>query len=166
MKRLIMGVSLLLIGFWGAGCGTQPVQSLGPSQSPQVQTQLVTVVVVVTATPEVFTAEESTSTEKAETSVESWVLPALAKEYLGTNIRVRVETAYCSFQADINGTPTFCNDQLYPNHNFTFLIWGEDLSSFDRKCVIVEGKVELFQGKPQIEISSEEEIYFCGEEND
>jgi len=63
-----------------------------------------------------------------------------------------------------NGQPTFLNfDYPYPNHTFTVVIWGTMRSNFsvapERKYisqnVCIEGYVESYKGKPQIEASSE-----------
>jgi uncharacterized protein YraI len=39
---------------------------------------------------------------------------------VGSNVECKIPKAYCSYQSTTNGSPTFCNDAPYPNHNF---IW-------------------------------------------
>jgi hypothetical protein len=144
-----------------SGCGMQNVEISQPSQTPVVVTQLVTVVVVVTATPEVQSVDviQQTFLDSSESTL--WVSPIEAENHVGRKIIVRVDSAQCSYQASLTGSPTFCNDSPYPNHSFTFLVWEEDWSYLDQECVVVEGLVELYQGKPQIEVSSPDQITIC-----
>lgn len=158
MQKLYLG--FILAGMGGlliSGCGMLVNQTLQASQTPYVVTELVTVIVVVTATPG---AELQQSSEQESVN---WVLPVEVLDYVGSKIRVKVESAQCSFQENINGSPTFCNDQPFPNHNFTFLVWEEDWSHLDQTCVVVEGLVELFQGKPQIEVRDPEQVTNCAD---
>lgn len=54
--------------------------------------------------------------------------------------------------------PTFANVSApYPNHPFTILVWGEDLSKFDPKPaswdgkqVCATGQITSYRGKPEI----------------
>jgi hypothetical protein len=72
-----------------------------------------------------------------------------------------IDRSYCSYNKNLKGSPTFCNDAPYPTNNFTFLIWGEDLSRYDGKCLIVNGTVTLYKGKPEI-IGTESSLSICG----
>jgi hypothetical protein len=65
-----------------------------------------------------------------------------------------IENSYCSYQPNVKGKPTFCNDAPYPSNNFTYLVWGEDLSALTGHCLIISGKVVLYKGKPEIEAQS------------
>lgn len=69
---------------------------------------------------------------------------------IGQNVTCMIESASCSYQANLKGSPTFCNDAPYPTNNFTFLAWGEDLSQYDGNCLVVTGSVQLYKGKPEI----------------
>ncbi len=79
----------------------------------------------------------------------------------GNIVNCKIPRAYCSYQPTTSGEPTFCNDALYPNHNFTLFVWGEDWSDYDGKCIIVSGEVLLYQGKPQIEGFGRSQISSC-----
>ncbi len=137
-----------------------------PSPSP---TPLV-VVVVVTATP----AETAPQPGQAATQPpaqlspaatapadESVILSGRAGDYAGQQVTVRIERAWCSYQQQIKGKPTFCNDQPYPQHDFTLLIWGEDWSDYDGLCLLVKGMVTRYRGKAQIVAESRNQISLC-----
>ena len=79
----------------------------------------------------------------------------------GSRVTCKIPRAYCSFQADVSGDPTFCNDARYPGHNFTLVVWGSDWSDFDGKCIVVTGLLTLYSGKPQIKASSRSQISNC-----
>lgn len=80
---------------------------------------------------------------------------------VGSTVECKVPRAYCSYQPTTSGEPTFCNDAPYPNHNFTFFIWGEDWSDYDGECIILSGVVSMYQGKPQIEAFGRSQISSC-----
>jgi len=159
--RAVVLLCVFLIGLFMTGCGMDPVEIHQPSQTPAIVTQLVTVLVVETPTPKSFSLQITPLSISASVTKEPWLLPDEAANFVGQVVSVRIETVWCSYRAEISGSPTFCNDQLYPNHNFTFLMWGEDLSSFDQRCVVVEGLVEMYQGKPQIEVIDQDQLQFC-----
>jgi hypothetical protein len=71
-------------------------------------------------------------------------------QFVGSEVVCQIPRAYCSYQPNSAGQPTFCNDVPYPNHNFTLVIWGSDWSLIDGDCVVIEGPVSMYQGKPQI----------------
>jgi len=161
LKEKWVQVCLLGLVFLLSGCGSQGVDIGQPNQTPVEITKLVTVIVVGTETPE----SNSTATNQIfpASTIEdhAWIASDQAINYVGQNIQVRLESAHCSYQVTVNGSPTFCNDRPYPNHNFTFLVWGEDWSTLDQTCVVVQGLVELYQGKPQIEVSALEQVANC-----
>ncbi len=84
-----------------------------------------------------------------------------ADNYVGQTTTVRIDRAYCSYRADINGQPTFCNDAPYPNHDFTLLVWGSDWSDYDGHCLLVSGYVSRYKGKPQIIAESRSQVSLC-----
>jgi len=62
------------------------------------------------------------------------------------------------------GQPTFLNfDYPYPNHTFTIVIWGQNRTNFSSppekmymsKNVCIDGYIDSYKGKPQIEATSE-----------
>lgn len=114
-----------------------PIEELIPVKTPTVTTALVT--------------------ETALSYVPSDQAAALARE----EGIVRIERAYCSYHPDIDGQPTFCNDQPYPNHNFTLLVWREDWSFLDGKCLLVQGDIDLYEGRPEIIADSLDQVYEC-----
>jgi len=68
------------------------------------------------------------------------------------------------YASSSNGQPTFLNfDYPYPNHTFTVVVWGNKRQNFGTapelkymsRNVCVEGYVDSYKGKPQIEVSSE-----------
>lgn len=101
-------------------------------------------------------AEKSTLEAEVE-----WIDSSKAGEYLGAVITVRVERSYCAFKPNLNGSPTFCNDQPYPGHSFTYLMWGVDLSYLDQACVLVRGEIVEYDGKPQIVLEREDQVTLC-----
>lgn len=72
------------------------------------------------------------------------------KTYSDGTVKCRIENAYCSYEPSVNGQPTYCNDAPFPNHNFTYVVWGQDVSYLDGHCLIVYGKIDYYDGKPQI----------------
>lgn len=93
----------------------------------------------------------------------NWVMSNETGEYLGQVITVRVELSHCSYRANVNGSPTFCNDQPYPEHTFTYLVWGKDWSHFDQTCVLVTGEIVEYDGKTQIVVEEEGQVVPCDE---
>ena len=62
------------------------------------------------------------------------------------------------------GQPTFLNfDYPYPNHTFTIVIWGQNRANFSTppekkymsKNICIDGYIDSYKGKPQIEATSE-----------
>jgi hypothetical protein len=67
---------------------------------------------------------------------------------LGSNVTCTLETAYCVYLPEIDRSPTFCTDKPYPNHFFQFVVYGEDWSGYNGRCIIVSGLLEsYFDGK-------------------
>jgi hypothetical protein len=112
--------------------------------------------------PQVAYVPVPTSTKRpqvapAEPSSACAIMSARAGEF----VNCKIEHAYCSYQPATSGSPTFCNDAPYPNNNFTLLVWGEDWSDYDGKCIIISGLMSLYQGKPQIEAVGRSQISLC-----
>lgn len=91
-----------------------------------------------------------------------------ADKYVGKSVTVEVKRASCSYQPRTKGSPTFCNDAPYPNHNFTMLVWGSNRKawssppeSWDGKCFRVKGMVTTYRGKPQIEAKESSQVLAC-----
>ena len=79
----------------------------------------------------------------------------------GTFTTCRIERADCDYRPDISGEPTFCNDAPFPSHSFTLLVWGEDWSDYDGRCLVVTGEVTRFRGLPQIVATSRSQVETC-----
>lgn len=99
----------------------------------------------------------STSTQESV----SFIPSSEASNFIGETAAVRIDKAFCSYRPDINGAPTFCNDKPYPKHTFTLLVWEEDWSHLDGKCLIVEGEVSEYDGKPQIIAENIDQVSLC-----
>lgn len=74
---------------------------------------------------------------------------------------MQIDRAYCSYRSDVKGSPTFCNDAPYPTHDFTMLVWGQDRSDYDGRCICVYGRVTPYEGKPQIVLESRSDVSLC-----
>ncbi len=79
----------------------------------------------------------------------------------GTFVTCQIDRTYCDYRPDVNGQPTFCNDAPFPGHSFTLLVWGQDWSNFDGRCLLVTGQITRFRGKPQIEATRRSQVEFC-----
>ncbi len=79
----------------------------------------------------------------------------------GHNVTCTIPVASCSYQPKTLGKPTFCNDAPYPRHSFTLLVWGQDWSDYNGRCLIVTGLVSIYAGKAQIEARSRTQIADC-----
>lgn len=83
---------------------------------------------------------------------------AEAARHVGEVATVCGEVVTATYASRSRGQPTFLNlDKPYPNHVFTILIWGEDRKAFGRperdlfgKTVCVNGRIEVYQGRPEI----------------
>lgn len=160
MKRCGIN-SILVLTFLGllTACGPGPVELV-------IQTHVVTVVhtqvvtVVVKATPEPGTALPPPISEPAP-AIGDWIASEEAAAHIGETVKVRIERADCSYQSTMNGAPTFCNDAPYPGHSFTLVVWRQDWSDLDGNCIIVAGEVTAYNGLPQIEAESREQVTAC-----
>jgi hypothetical protein len=103
----------------------------------------------------------STEPTEEEDEVIDWIPSGDAVNFIGEVITVHVDVSYCAYKPEVTGAPTFCNDQPFPNHTFTYLMWGVDLSQFDAQCVLVTGEIVEYDGKPQIVVENEDQIMPC-----
>jgi uncharacterized protein YraI len=81
--------------------------------------------------------------------------------YVGRNMVCKLPRAYCSYKPETNQSPTFCNDAPYPSQNFALVVYENDWSDLDGYCIVVTGVVTLYQGTPQIEVSSRSQVSYC-----
>lgn len=80
---------------------------------------------------------------------------------IGNLVTCKIQRAYCTYQPDSSGRPTFCNDGPYPFYGFTLLVWGHDWSDYDGLCLVVNGVVSIYDGKPQIVAESRSQVSNC-----
>lgn len=99
--------------------------------------------------------------KKTNTPLPEYILCKDTSNLIGSHVTCKIPRAYCSYEPSTSGKPTFCNDARYPNHNFTLLVWGSDWSFLNGSCILVSGRVTSYQGKPQIEASSEAQVSYC-----
>jgi uncharacterized protein YraI len=81
--------------------------------------------------------------------------------YVSQQVTCKIPRAYCSYQPATSGSPTFCNDAPYPSNSFALVVWDQDWSDYDGKCIVVSGLVSIYRGKPQIEVSSRSQVVYC-----
>lgn len=79
----------------------------------------------------------------------------------GEFVTCRIQRAHCDYRPDVSGAPTFCNDAPFGSHSFTLLVWGEDWSDYDGRCLTVTGLVTRYRGLPQIEATSRSQVDSC-----
>jgi len=90
---------------------------------------------------------------------------AKAKEYVGRDGTVCGKVADTRY-LESGKRPTFLNfDERYPNHTFTAVIFGENRAKFGapekdylEKDICVTGKIEDYNGKPQIVVTDPQQI--------
>lgn len=164
MKKFTFMLMLFFLIFI-AGCKSTQSQFSSP--------EIILVTVVVTdsnlstsptempiPTPTVNFAEKTDVVLTPE-DTETVIASEEAKNYLGQEVTIKIETADCSYHPEISGEPTFCNDQPYPDHNFTLVVWGEDWTFLDEACILVSGVIEEYDNRPQIEAESLDQIDDC-----
>jgi DNA/RNA endonuclease YhcR with UshA esterase domain len=84
--------------------------------------------------------------------------PEEAAKHVGETVTVCGQVVGAKYAAQVRGGPTFLDfGKPYPNTTFTALIFGGDRAKFGTpektaqgKRVCVTGKVQLYEGKPQI----------------
>jgi hypothetical protein len=163
MPKYFGVILLLCLTFLFTGCGQENEENL-PDVSTVTAAEI-QLTIAPTSTPiPTKTALQPTQqhADAVEQEVEvTWVLSGDAANYLGQVITVRVEQSHCAYKPSINGSPTFCNDQPYPDHTFTYLVWGQDWSHFDQLCVLVTGEIESYDGTSQIVVEEEGQVAAC-----
>jgi DNA/RNA endonuclease YhcR with UshA esterase domain len=90
-----------------------------------------------------------------------------SKNYVGKTVTVAGKVVDGRYLASTGRQPTLLNiDKPFPNQIFSIVIYGDDRKSFGykpeeallNKNVLVTGKVELYKGKPQITVTSPDQI--------
>ena len=80
---------------------------------------------------------------------------------LGDYVSCKIERAYCDYLPAVQGSPTFCSDRPYPDHNFALIVFGEDWSGYDGQCLIVSGYLEIDRGVLEIQAVSRSQVSHC-----
>lgn len=160
-RKLTAG--LLVGGVLAASCG--PSSTAGPGPTPS--RDLITTGPSPTATapePEASaTASKSAPAATRSPMPPDTPVPVCSQigERVGTTVTCVIPRAHCSFREDVSGSPTFCNDAPFPTHSFTLLVWGQDWSEFDGRCVRVQGYLSGYQGQLEIVAESRTQVSDC-----
>jgi RNA polymerase-binding transcription factor DksA len=105
--------------------------------------------------------EEQNDIESQNNSITDIMLCADTGSLIGEYAFCKIPVAYCSYQPGETGSPTFCNDRPYPNNAFTLVVWGDDWSDYDGRCILVDGIVTTYNGKPQIIGTDRRQVLDC-----
>ena len=173
-KILILIVSILFTSCTTPSTPIQPTDTPAPSEKTQtaiaheIDTAVAKTVTALAPIEKPSDSPQPTTHQKSQTSIPTRAIPTKdvltcrqTGAYVGNMVTCRIDHAYCSYRPDIDGKPTFCNDAPYPNHSFTLLVWGSDWSGYDGDCIIVEGFVSRYKGKPQIVAESRSQVSLC-----
>jgi len=108
---------------------------------------------------------EAKSKSNIATDTEKTYIPSKeTSQYIGKVATVCGYVVDSRYAASSTGQPTFLNfDYPYPNHTFTIVIWGQNRTNFSTppekkymsKNVCIDGYIDSYKGKPQIEATSE-----------
>jgi len=108
---------------------------------------------------------KSKSKSNIATDTEKTYIPSKeTSQYIGKVAIVCGYVVDSRYAASSTGQPTFLNfDYPYPNHTFTIVIWGQNRTNFSTppekkymsKNVCIDGYIDSYKGKPQIEATSE-----------
>lgn len=105
---------------------------------------------------------ESAATNISEASDSQYVVPCSeTASRVGDHISCRIERAVCDYLPVREGSPTICNDQPYPDHNFALIAYGKDWSEYDGKCLIVSGYLKIDKGTLEIQASQRSQVSHC-----
>ncbi|MBQ7703350.1 MAG: hypothetical protein IJT40_03150 [Firmicutes bacterium] len=106
--------------------------------------------------------------ESENTDTVKTIYWSAAKNYVGEYVHVVGTVVSSKYAEETDSKPTFLNIGLeYPNPDrFTVVIWNSDRNNFTQapesyylgKKVVVTGFVQMYEGSPEIVISSEDEI--------
>ena len=105
---------------------------------------------------------EVAATNIPQSSLTRYVVPCFeTANRIGDYVSCRVERAYCDYLPALEGSPTFCNDRPYPDHNFALIVFGADWSDYEGQCIIVSGFLEIDRGLLQIQADSRSQVSYC-----
>ena len=107
--------------------------------------------------------DDPTQAENREKKIIEYGLPNCSQlsQFEGFEVICQLDRVYCSYEPEDTGHPTLCTDAPSPNEKFTLLIWKEDWTYLDGRCVVIKGILTIFAGKPhmtfqpsQVDVSS------------
>ena len=105
---------------------------------------------------------EVSATNIPQSPVTRYVVPCFeTASRIGDHISCKMEKAVCDYLPAVEGSPTFCNDRPYPDHNFALIVFGEDWSEYDGQCIIVSGYLEIERGVLKIQASRRDQVSVC-----
>lgn len=105
---------------------------------------------------------EVSATNIPQSPVTRYVVPCFqTANRIRDHISCKMEKAVCDYLPAVEGSPTFCNDRPYPDHNFALIVFGEDWSEYDGRCIIVSGYLEIDRGVLKIQASRRDQVSFC-----
>lgn len=105
---------------------------------------------------------EVSATNIPQAPISQYVVPCFeTASHIGDHISCKMERAVCDYLPAVEGSPTFCNDRPYPDHNFALIVFGEDWSDFDGQCIIVSGDLEINRGVLQIQVLNRSQVSYC-----
>lgn len=112
---------------------------------------------LITGTP----GRPSPTLTETDTPQSEYILCKNTWTRIGEDVTCELPNASCTYMPSVDGSPTYCSDIMYPDHNFTLLVWGSDWSHFDGQCILISGHITQVDGKPQIDTSGNVEISLC-----
>lgn len=105
---------------------------------------------------------EAAATNISQASDAQYLMPCFeTANRIGDHISCRIERAVCDYLPALEGSPTICNDQPYPDHNFALIAFGKDWSEYDGRCLIVSGYLKINKGVLEIQASQRSQVSHC-----
>ena len=105
---------------------------------------------------------EVSATNMPQSPLTRFVVPCFeTANRIGDYVSCRVERAYCDYLPALEGSPTFCSDRPYPDHNFALIVFGADWSDYEGQCIIVSGYLEIDRGVLEIQADNRSQVSYC-----
>ena len=115
-------------------------------------------------TTSVQSSNNTSTISTTQNDTQSKISSKNASVYINEILTVCGPVVDSRYASATKGQPTFLNfDYPYPNHTFTIVIWGQNRTNFSSppekmymsKNVCIDGYIDSYKGKPQIEATSE-----------
>jgi hypothetical protein len=100
------------------------------------------------------------------------IKPEEVDAHIGDSVRICAKVMSSRYYVQLEGKPTvFYFGNLYPKHSFSVIIWQKDRKNFKQPVELaygdgdlcMKGKLVLVDGKPQLEVSSPDQIGYNDE---